>query len=173
MSDDELIEIGKEIATQDNMATAHPIFILFNWEQIPTKEDWARSSEDYYYLDHYECEEIGKTKEEMINYIGNSDFLTDEIRGLDPDEIMEKANEYGWNWEKIFYIEFKEYKNTFFTRKALEKHLESNRHHYDKPFIYCACLWRNPEMQKIRNYLMNLETTPATQEPIKEKEEDE
>lgn len=52
----------------------------------------------------------------------------------------------------MYYREIDVIKQIFFTRKALDEHLEANRHHYpdkEKPFCYVSYWWRNPEIENI------------------------
>lgn len=148
----DLKEIGEEIKTQDNMATAHPFFILYDKQKLPTDSDY---SDEYFYHDSpNDCAEIEGTKEALIEYCKDLDFLPDDIDELDEGEVFDVVQEHT-DITKVYFLEIDVFVQAFFTKKSAEQFLEVNHYHYNKPHIYCVSLWRNYEMQAIRDALMN------------------
>jgi hypothetical protein len=81
-----------------------------------------------------------------VNCKEDLDKLTEE----ELFDLMEKDR----NFDKVYVKMVSEFKQPFFTNKAAQECLEANRHHFNDPFIYCDSLYRNYEMQEIRNALM-------------------
>lgn len=147
----DLKEIAKEIKTQDNMSTADPIFILFEQQKIPTANDY---SDNFFYNDSpNDCYEIGETLEELIDYARETIEIPAWFEGAydwkKEDYILSKTDIC-----KVYYIKVKEFKQAFFTKKSAEQYLESNNYHFNDPLIWCSSLWRNGEMQAVRNALL-------------------
>lgn len=133
-------EIKKELETQDNLATAHPIFCVYDWEKIPTDSDY---SDNYFW-----CQDEGEYTDDEVKQI-----LRDNNIEFTDDNWEDKAKEDSWN--KVYYLEKKVFINCFFTRKAAQRFIDQNHYHYsEKVHIYVNCLWRNPEMQGIREGIM-------------------
>jgi hypothetical protein len=122
VSDEEyakLIAINKELTTQDNGATADPIWILYDRKIIKVRQNSDEDSEN----------------EEDPLYTYTDDTLV----------------------------------NVFFTEKACKKWLSENWYHIQgKERIFIDSLWRNGEMQLIRNILWSL---PQRIKPEQQKKE--
>ncbi|KKN65086.1 hypothetical protein LCGC14_0484740 [marine sediment metagenome] len=149
-----LKEIQREMKKQDNRATADPMFIVFDWEKVPSNSDCA---DNWEYVDGEGASVIGTTKEHLLNFIKGNDLPrpTDkELHDMDGDELLEWLQERKYDFYKFYYIEKREFRNVFFTEKAADKFIEQNRHHFtDKVHTYVVSLYRNPEMQYIRDRL--------------------
>lgn len=159
-----LKEIAKEIRTQDNMITANPIFILFELEKIPTLEDYAENTE-YAWIEG-EYTPMGKTKEEVIKKCKEWDLdLPDNIADMNDYDFDSWIDDMDFMY-KHQYIEVKSYRQAFFTKKSLEEHLKANKHHYKNPHISCVSLWRNPEMNAIRDALMENRFTELEEKEV-------
>jgi len=149
----ELKKIAEEIKTQDNRATDQPIFILFDHEKVPTDSDYS-DNYIYCYDDGDYCE-IGTTRKEVVEFCRDNDVpLPKDIEQMDDwdfNEWVEEHNELG----VLYFIKKKVFRQCFFTEKSAKEYLEANRHHFKDPLIHCDSLWRNNEMQAIRNALMD------------------
>jgi len=164
----ELKKIAEEIRTQDNMSTEHPIFILFEIKKLPTDNDY---SDKYFYLDSpNDCEEF-ETLEELIEYCKEYDMVDfpSDFDSLSNEQKEDFIIEHS-DIRKIYYLEINEFRQAFFTMKSAKDYLEANKHHFKKPYIYCDSLWRNYEMQEIRDALINnrfLEQIPLCSKLVK------
>lgn len=148
-----LKEIQNELNTQDNRSTSNPLFIVCDWEKLPTKEDY---SSDWEYADLWDgYQAIGTTKDDLIKFAKDNEQEIPE-KEMDADELMEwLVKEKGFNLIKNYYFERRVFINAFFTEKAADKFIEENKHHFSKKVhTYVSSLWRNPEMQFIRNNLL-------------------
>lgn len=151
MKMEKLDEIAEEIRTQDNMATADPIFILFDKKTYPTDRDY---SDEYMYFDwSNDCNEIEGTKEGLIDYCGDESFMPSDSESLDEDELFKIVKE-NTDIKKVYIFKVDVFKQVFFTKKSAEEYLKKNRYHFREPYIYCDCLYRNYEMQSVRNALI-------------------
>ena len=164
-----LQEIKKELETQDNLSTADSIFVVYEDREYPTTSDY---SEEWCYLDNYDGEnKIGKTKEELFEYYNQlkneGHEFDEELETLDFDEFLSFSAESMFEWLKencehcrdylteYYYFVVERFVSVFFTRKAAQLFIDKNSYHWTNPHIYVNSLWRNYEMQEIRNSLLN------------------
>lgn len=57
---------------------------------------------------------------------------------------------------KVYYIRKRVFVNVFFTEVEADKFIARNHYHYTKEVhTYVNCLWRNPEMEFIREMIMS------------------
>ena len=148
--------IKERLNTQNNRATADPIFVVYDYERVPSCEDYTETWE---YIDE-EGDYIGKSKEELMGLIKDKTVevpLTDTFEDMDSDELLEYINESGgYEFRKFYYIKKKVFINVFFTEKSADDFIKQNDYHYTKEVhTYVNCLWRNPEMQFIREMIMS------------------
>lgn len=147
-----LNEIKKELETQDNLSTADPIFVVYDWDKIPTSSDYSDKS---FYCS--EDGEIGETRESVYEWLENNG--SENI----PKDLKDLSNYNFDSWiedqegiRKVYYKKVRRFINVFFTRKAAQEHIDQNHYHYSKEVhIYVNSLWRNPEVVFIRNGLLN------------------
>jgi len=144
-----LNEIKERLNTQDNRATANPIFVVYDWEKVPCPEGYT---DDCVYL--HDGDEIGTTKEEVIKFCKENDIkLPDDIEEMDywnfDSWIGDQEELTKWYYQKV-----RRFVNVFFTEEAAQRFFDANHYHYSEPHIYVNSLWRNPEMQAVRKALM-------------------
>ena len=82
-----------------------------------------------------------------------------------PEDFKTLYDVYGegsWADEKgLIFTSYKlepTYENAFFTIKACQAHIDSNRHHYNKPDNYISFAFRNPEMKTMVQLFKELKT---------------
>ena len=94
----------ERLKTQNNRATADPIFVVYDYEKVPSCEDYTDTWE---YIDE-EGNYIGKSKEELMGLIKDKTIevpLTDTFEDMDADELLEYINETGgYEFRKFYYI---------------------------------------------------------------------
>lgn len=149
-----LKEIAEEIRTEDNMATVDPIFILFDHERVPTDSDYSDEIL-YCYNSCGDHSEIGTTKESVIEFCKDNDIPLP--KDIDDDKFDINFSNFIEETEglfRIYYLKKRVYKQCFFTKKSAEKYLESHKHHFEDPLIWCDTLYDNYEMQAIRESLI-------------------
>jgi len=144
-----LMEISKELNTQNNRWTAMPYFF-----QIQTREKIAVPEGNgimcYFYdgteieTDEEINEAIAEYKEVPVSDVCNLDELTKE-------EILREAG-----WDKAYYDYENKYQNSFLTEKACKEHIKANNYHYKKPVDYLSHAFRNPELELILKFLCEL-----------------
>lgn len=118
-------KLKQELKNQDNLSTADPIFVVYDWEKIyGICSDY---SDDYKWL---------------------LDGEEDDLEEMSEEEAEEKG------YEKIYYKKVRKFISAFFTRKSAQEFIDKNAYHWNKPHIYVESLWRNYEMQEIRNYFL-------------------
>ena len=149
-------EIKKQLNSQNNRATADPIFIVYDWEKVPSSSDYT---DNYEYIHSDGGDPLGTTKEELIAELKDWDWdlpAEDKLKDMSADELMEwENNDQGEEAiRKYYYLKRRVFINVFFTEKAADKFIAANHYNYTKEIhTYVHCLYRNYEMQFIRNGL--------------------
>lgn len=149
-----MLEIGKEVETQDNRCTNNPLFIVFQKEKQPLPSGF--DGEGYYWISGYSEGEIGDD-EDLLTYINDREELKEEFEKKSLN--IEDESEFELNEETFTKYQYKEsnrYVQTFFTEKAAERYIEENAHNLRSPFSYAASTYRNKEMVNIREFLLKL-----------------
>lgn len=146
-----LINLSKELNTQDNRCTAMPYFF-----QIQTKEEVSVPEDSGTECWYYDGSKIETEKE--INSV-----IYDCHDGLTAKKVIKKMSDYekeeilkAAGWQKAYYDYEKKYQNTFFTEKACKLHIKQNKHHYNNPIDYLSFAFRNIEMEMVMKFLCEL-----------------
>jgi hypothetical protein len=148
---DFLIELSKELNTQDHRATAMPYFF-----QIQTQEEVAVPEGCGTQCYHSDGSKI-ETDKEIIDAIydwhdGNiSKKKIKEMDDWEKEELLEKAG-----WDKAYYDFEDHYENAFLTAKACKEHIRLNSYHYHKPVDYLSHAFRNPELEMVLKFICEL-----------------
>lgn len=154
---DRLIEISKEINTQDNRATAKPYF--FQVQQDKKIWDSGTNREHRIYIDfNSDPFEFEGTVEGVRNLL--ECYGMDEPEGLNE---MSKDDIHEWvighpefDVRECSYDIGQEYSNAFLTEKACKEHIEKNHYHYSNPVDFLQHAFRNPELELIFEFLVEL-----------------
>ncbi len=150
---DSLMEISKELNTQNHRATAMPYFF-----QIQTKEEISvgeGQGEEIWAFDGSVLENEEEIQEVVIQHQEWEDDeakqLFSELSFYDINEILESAGyiQHNRDFEK-------RYQNAFFTEKACKLHIKQNYYHYNNPVDYLSYASRNPEMELVMRFLCEL-----------------
>lgn len=145
---DQLMELSRNINSQDNRSTAMPYFF-----QIRTKEKIAVPEGCGTECWAYDGSTI-ETEEEITGEISEIKQL--EIKDVTKDEyereeILEEAG-----WRKVNYDYEEKFQNAFLTEKSCKEHIERNRYHYKDPVDYLSHAFRNPDLELIYEFLCGL-----------------
>ena len=148
MKEEDILKLEKELQTQDNLATQDPLYVVYDWERF-----WSNDTEWDSFM--WVCEDGGEwTEEELVKELNSlgEDFPYEEGGYFnDAFESLVKAKGY----TKRYFKEVRRFISAFFTRKSAQDFIDTNHYHWNKPHIYVNSLWRNYEMQDIRNYFLN------------------
>jgi len=153
----ELHELKKELNTQDNRATAYPLFCVCDYEKIYSSDSEFENYE-YFSKDDGCC--LGNDKEALLNY-------AKEIELIIPDPLMSEEEIYDFIREtspirKWYFVKRRQIKNVFLTCTGADEHVQSNLYNYDEPHIYVISAWRNPEMQKVQQFFKTMDFPDET-----------
>jgi len=157
---DQLMDLSKEMMTQDNRCTAYPIFYqIRDWKRVYDSE---LNGSNYILIDRNGDYITIESAEDLMSYLEYRDieFDKEEIEGLWEDY----QTEFGWeldeyledkgltDLEKMSYSMEPVYTNAFLTEKEAQRHLESNDYHYHRDAdTYVNHGWRNNDMQILHN----------------------
>ncbi|MBP2638805.1 MAG: hypothetical protein H6Q72_4712 [Firmicutes bacterium] len=146
-----LRELGRELKTQDNAATATPIYFTIMQEDITTgiDEEYADG------MCVCDCEgnifiETDDFKKFLIENYADS-FDAEELEDMEIWELFGLAERCGVDdLTYTGYRNIEKHDGVFLTRKALDDHVKANYYHYKKnPVSYAHHAWRNPEMKRL------------------------
>lgn len=162
MTDDlqkKLVAMAKELHAQDNLATAHPIFMV---QQLCRTYgfDPAYSDDKVVYIN-----EDGITV--TIDPNGEDPYLCPNEDCAKPLSLEAMDDEYcnhcdhsfthgDWCLTRTAYQDTWDNVQPFFTRKGAEEYLRINGHNLKEPRIYVESAFRNAEWQAIVEMLMKL-----------------
>lgn len=172
MNSEDLSGLREEIKTQDNLATADPLFVVYEWERVPTESGY---SDEYEYIDAEERAVIAETEAELVEYAKSQGFKTPSMTEFN---AMQKSDILAWirnqnlgevPIERVYYLKKRRFITPFFTRKAAQAFIGANYYHYKEPHIYVESLWRNHEMQEIREAILTGEFEDLVKEKKKRK----
>lgn len=146
-----LMEISKELNIQSNRHTAMPYFF-----QIQTKKKIAVPEGNGIEAWHFDGSLIESDEEieEVINEYKEWDEHTTEFNHLQDYEIESILEKAGYS--KVNYDYEKVLENSFFTSKACDEYIKKNSHNLTYPVNYLSHAHRNPEMELISKFLVEL-----------------
>lgn len=136
---DQLIAIGHELATQDNLHTAWPVWVVMERKKIyvdymQSWDEQERMDPDYFDAEKL-CDDCKKLNEE-----GN---LPDKCEF----DLCDESTFAYYNWEDV--PSFWKGPGIFLTQKACQEHIDSNSYDYTDPRPYAYSAHRNYELQPI------------------------
>jgi hypothetical protein len=152
---DFLIELSRELNTQNHRATQMPYFF-----QIQTKEEVPAAvgcGIQAWYCDGSKIETDEEIMETIFEYKGwdlESKEDIDKYNQCFLYEIEVMLENIGFR--KVYYELSEKYENAFLTEKACREHIVANKHHYCEPIDYLSYAFRNPELEKVMQFLCEL-----------------
>jgi hypothetical protein len=146
-----LKEISEQMKTQSHRGTAMPYFF-----QVQTKKRISVPEGNGTEAWHYDGSliETDKEIEDTVNEYkgwdeGNTEF--NDLEHYEVDSILEDAG-----YSKVNYDYEEVLENAFFTSKACDDHIKRNGHNLSHPVNYLSHAFRNPEMELISQFLVEL-----------------
>jgi hypothetical protein len=149
-----LINLSNELNTQNNRATATPYFF-----QIQDEEEFSvgeGQGEVGWFCDGTIIRTQDEIKEAIFEYKGWEIGCKSDEKSFAKMKCYDKENILEENYRKIYTSSRNVYINAFLTEKACKKHIEANKHHYKKPIDYLSYAFRNPELEKVLEFLKTL-----------------
>jgi len=146
-----LKELSKELNTQDHRGTRMPYFF-----QVREEEEISvplGNGEIAWYCDG----SLLKTEEEIsgaINYYKEWATGSPEYEELDEDDKADILEEAGYR--EVNYDTQHTLSNAFLTSKACDQHIKDNGHNLKSPMNYLSGSFRNPELEKLMQFLCEL-----------------
>lgn len=149
-----LINLSKELNIQDNRCTASPYFFQIQEEKlIPTGEGMGN---EIWVHDDIVLRNENDIKEAIFDYkewnVDNEEHqkMYNELSNFDIDDILEE------NFIKHYETTQLTYQNAFITEKACKEHIRLNSYNYTNPVDYLSHAFRNPELEKLLNFIKKL-----------------
>lgn len=147
-----LMNLSKELNTQDHRCTQMPYFF-----QIQTQEQVAApegQGTEAWHCDGSLIETDEEIKDVVFEWKEWDEEKLDVYNMLEEYEIEEILEAAGWY--KVHYDYKDKLENAFLTAKACDEHMKSNKHHYNSPVNYLSFAFRNPELEKVFQFLCEL-----------------
>lgn len=149
-----LMNLSKELNTQNNRCTAMPYFFQIQTKREVFAPDGRKvfaCGESVIYADDKEAisEEIAAIKDWDLD--GDDLEKFNALDKYDIEDIL-RENDY-----EEYYVDYEnELKNAFFTERACEEHIKYNAYHYNEPCSYLSHGFRNPELEKVMQFICEL-----------------
>jgi len=147
-----LIEISKEMKSQDNRYTASPFFYqIRTTKEVPVPEGCGEEK----WIDE---DGVEVSKEEMEEQLVENRNMSYDSK-VEFNNLTDAEKEYEYEEEgfrKVWFNYDYNYENCFFTESAANSHLKVNKHNYIEPVTYVNHAYRNPEMEFLHKFLFNL-----------------
>lgn len=140
----EMASIGELIRNQDNRCTDQPFFAVMTKREIVVSED-------------HDYDRICWVENQSGDYVEATETQRRRL-----EEIYQKKYEVREGWERHAMKEIDVFVTGGFTEQGSKDYISRNGHNLNKPFIYAFGSYRNNEYQKVRNFLMDMPETPAT-----------
>lgn len=138
-----LRNLKSNLNTQDNRSTADPIWLMQEKTQHIIPEGFSDESEFVENLSGDHC--TYDTWYGAAKGLLESGYSKEDIRN-DTSAIEEFYFVYEWHTVQ-----------TFFTEDAAKAYIARNGHNHNELRIYVGGLYRNAELMRLRNILMNLQ----------------
>ncbi len=142
----ELLEIARQLHTQDNRMTSHAQFLVQSRKRVYGMDCEYADEEDIVWLDE-DSNEVGSEE--------RNDLEAQFQKALEPHIDCFTRTAFTDHWETV---------QPFFTETAAQAFIESNKHRhcYEGLRIEVESAYRNPEWQAVRNFLKGLVPPPVT-----------
>lgn len=128
MQDEFIKVLAHEMITQDNLATAHPLYCVYEKKKI-----------------------YGMTESHADGFI-----WTREGEEIDQSEIeFDVDGDPKVEFTKLFFKEINSFVNAHFTMKAAKKFVAENNHNFPDTFVYVTSLQRCNEMIQLQEWIKN------------------
>ena len=132
---DEFARIGENLRTQDNRITSHPVFVVFQKEEMVVSEEFHHDRIAWV----WEC--------------GDGEVEDRTARRL---EALHQGCRDTRGYSRYAMKSIKRFVTACFTEDGCKDYLRQNGHNLNEPFIYVDSAYRNDEWQVIRNWLMTV-----------------
>ena len=146
-----LFTLGSKLETQDNYATANPLYCVYEKNEIVVEEGYSVDHTIWYSSDSQL--EIRTDDEEAI-----TEFVLEyaEEHNIDLEENTNKEvlEEAGFIFLNIREIDV--FVNAHLTEAAAKSYIEKYHYNHKKPFLFVNSLYRCHEMNELQDKLKSL-----------------
>jgi len=156
-----LKELQHELNTQDTDGQAEPRYwMVMEKETMATPPGVGQA---YIYLGDGDV----RTHEETVQFIKeNMQWCDNEakkkwksVNKKDFDEVLEYLKETFNCGEEVWQDErdrISHFSGAFLTKRECKRHIETNRHHYDRPCTFAMTAYRNYELERLLKILQTM-----------------
>lgn len=150
-----LENLRQELISQDTDYTANPRFwMIKEIKYQPTSAEFSDVETIFDCESQYDYESEDEFRQDLIE---NHICTEKELQNVANYDLVDYANEQSGT-ERFEYHYWREIcalseNSMFLTKRECKEHIEANSHHYSKPFSYCMCAWRSPQVERLINIL--------------------
>lgn len=131
--------MSRDVQTQDNASTAHPIFVVQQRNRIYGIDPDIVDDGQVVWLDAvYDCQEIHGEERDKL------------------EEAYQRTFTVPGDYHRTGYLDQWEFVQPFFTKTGAEEYIEANQHRLKEPRIYVDSAYRNKEWGAVRALLMSM-----------------
>lgn len=146
MSGINLAALANNIKTQDNLATKHPLYCVYQKRSIPVDDDcYSGIDAQTIWIDADDCREVEDNE--------LSEALSVIAEGNAEVKVIVDDCEYSYERKLVGMIPV--FVTACLTRAGAEAYLKADGHNLTQPYIHVHSLNRNAEMTGLREYVIN------------------
>lgn len=180
---DFLVQLASELTTQDNLATRLPLLFVvkedeFMWYDEPCNGETDEDNIDLVAVTpdgEGECyNTVEDFQEHLDDYESYDNPKYDKVyqafeMSNDMEEFKENLSSItSWREESdlrdcfSFYYRIRSHRmseqqaHVFFTKKAADRFIRSNKHNLNNPTVFVHHAYRNPEMESVHEVIMDI-----------------
>lgn len=154
-----LENLRQELISQDTDYTANPRFwMVKEIKYRPTSAEFSDIETIFDKEAQYEYESEEEFREDLIK---EGIFTEEELEDIPDYDLVDYVNEHTTSllqsdryeyhyWQELCVLSEN---SMFLTKRECKEHILANSHHYSRPFSYCMCAWRSPQVEKLINIL--------------------
>jgi len=147
-----LEQLAEELRTQDNLATAYPLYCVQQKRRIVGMDPQF----DFLDFEWHSCDHEYRYSNDEIQEIIREDIAREEDMDVKDVEVFDR-NPEDYEWEQVYYVDIWEFVCAHLTMKAANRYIDENRHNLKDPRVYVTSQHRCPEWQEAVRHLSDLE----------------
>ena len=154
VADPTLTRMAERLRTQDNRATADPLFIVQEEERIwGLDPSWLDDDSYYIWHDVEDPEYSYESDAELLDEVRKDDSSIEELELPHYDDKMELG---GRTYRRIYYAVRFKFVCAHFTEAAAQTYIDENGHRLKNPRVYVTSQYRCDEWNAVRQMLLKV-----------------
>jgi len=142
-----LKKLSETLLSQDNRATQHPIYLVFEVTDVVIDDDYSPSVGGHDIETRYIYTDPENTDSGTIELDDVDDYIKDQKENY--DEIIDIDS-----LTKLRVAEIPNFVNAHLTDEGAKLYIKQNKHNLNKPYTYVNSFYRCHDMIDLREFLL-------------------